>query len=825
MAKADQLGAIDALIREFPHENRANQNEAETRHKIIDTVMQNVLSWPKNRISVEEYTKPGFADYILKNSNDDPVLFVEAKKSGLYFRLPAAHKAEEKSAYISIRKLQSDVNIATALQQVRDYCLNSGCEYAAITNGHEWIFFKTFERGKRWDELQAFVIRGLEFFSSEYTKAQNNLSFISIMDRASLPSLLTSAPPKDRQVYFAKERIPAYAHPITANRLATFLRPIATNFFGVIEDDQTDFMDKCYVSERDYPEAADSMKNLIHDSLTPYFEDFGVQQLVDTGKGGGVGGRLAKNIKKHRGGEVLTLFGGKGAGKSTFIKRVLHHKQPPWLKDHAVIAIVDLLKTPEDKRAIQSAIWAGLVAKLDTNNVLNADRNTLIKELFLDEFEIAERQDLAGLAKNSEAYNASLNRLIKEWKRDHKYCAKRLTDYWAAKSKGVIVVIDNTDQYNGSLQDLCFTIAQQISQLLQCVVLISMREERFHQSKIHGVLDAFQNSGFHISSPKPSTVFLKRIDYTIKALRSPKKRSDLGVTADETLISESCQYLEIVASGLRTQNSPLNTFLTACGHGDIRLSLDLFRSFLLSGYTNVDEMLNAGRWTFQTHQIIKPVMIPKRYFYDEKLSDIPNIFQLRDARHASHFTALRILRKLCKGAAANTAPMISVAELRSYFSETFNMVDDLDANLDILLKHAFIESNNRIDQYSEDLDSVRITSYGRYMFEELAYYFTYIDLICVDAGVYEESVSNYLCEAAKDEYRLFQRHAKIDRINKRLERVKKFIEYLQEQENEEIEKYHLDFPEREKFSYKAMEAFEKESVFVATSAAKQSNRS
>ncbi|MDI7149841.1 hypothetical protein, partial [Klebsiella pneumoniae] len=70
------------------------------------------------------------------------------------------------------------------------------------------------------------------------------------------------------------------------------------------------------------------------------------------------------------------------------------------------------------------------------------------------------------------------------------------------------------DQYSSNVQDFCFSSAQEISHRLKSVTLISMREERFYDSKIHGVCDAFQNSGFHISSPKPAEVFKKRLDYT-----------------------------------------------------------------------------------------------------------------------------------------------------------------------------------------------------------------------------------------------------------------------------------------------------------------------
>lgn len=53
-------------------------NEAETRHKVIDFIIHDFLSWPKNRVAVEEFIAPGFADYVLKKTNGDDLLFIEA---------------------------------------------------------------------------------------------------------------------------------------------------------------------------------------------------------------------------------------------------------------------------------------------------------------------------------------------------------------------------------------------------------------------------------------------------------------------------------------------------------------------------------------------------------------------------------------------------------------------------------------------------------------------------------------------------------------------------------------------------------------------------
>lgn len=808
-----------------------NMNEAETRHKVIDSLIHEFLSWPKNRVAVEEYIQPGFADYILKKTNGDDLLFIEAKKSGFFFQLPIPHAPHETSCYIGISKLISDENIKSAMNQVRAYCFDTGCEYACITNGVEWIFFKTFEKGKRWETLQAFVIRGIEFFHKEFTRAINSLSFIAITENASLQPLLNSAPPKDRSIYFPKERIASYSHTITANRLASKLRPTVNRYFGVINDEDTEFMERCYVSQREYHGTSEDMRSLIHDSLSPYFESFGVMQLEDTGKGGRLGGRLTKNIKNKRSGEVLVLFGGKGSGKSTFIKRLLHHNEPRWLRDHSAIAIIDLLKIPEQTPLIRKEIWTSLVRQLDRSKILDRERDEIISTLFSDRFDIAKKQDLAGLDSQSEAYNSKLNSLLKEWKADYPYCADRLARILSDDEKGVIVVIDNTDQYSTEVQDFCFSSAQEISEKLGCVALISMREERFFDSKIHGVLDAFQNAGFHISSPRPSEVFKRRLDYTVSLLSKIETDGNQYGDDDEALtenerdfLRDSATYLRILSREFSNETSPLNSFLSACAHGDIRLSLDLFRSFLLSGYTNVDEMISQRSWNFQIHQVIKPVMTPTRYFYDESLSDIPNIYQLRSTRHGSHFTGLRILRKLAKGVDPTAPSYFDTAELRAYFSEKFSMLDDFEKNLDMLLRHGFVESDNRLDSYSNSVDKIKITSYGMYMLGELSCYFTYLDLICTDCGVFDEETSNYLTEAARQEYSHFTKGERIDRVRLRLERVEKFISYIVAEESREREMYSLGMPEEEMFSYRASKSFETEKVRVMKSAQRQKQK-
>lgn len=807
MSDDDVFKELERAVADNPERSR---NEANTRHKLIDLVLHSVLAWPKNRVEVEEFIRPGYADYVLKRANGEAIILVEAKKEGTFFELPKASKQNERFSFVNIRKLMSDDAISKTIVQVRSYCVDIGCEFAAITNGHEWIFFKTFERSQRWDEMKAFVVRELGFFSRDYTKAVNSFSYRAITQSSSLTELLTSFTPKDRAIFYPKDRINAYARSVEANRLATNLRPTVNKYFGVISDNDPEFMKRCYVAQKDEKNAFEGVRELIYDNLSPYLEEFGVKKLKNTESGGQIGEKITNYVKRSRKGEVLVLFGGKGAGKSTFIRRLLHHDTPKWLKDHSEIVILDLLNVPENVEKISDYIWNQMVIKLDADKVLQSDRENLIFEIFGDLFEVAKRQDLAGLSENSEAYNVKLNTLISEWKKDKVYCAEKLVRNCNLAGKGAVVVLDNTDQYSGAVQDYCFTTAQEIAERLGCTVLISMREERFFNSKMHGVLDAFQNSGFHISSPHPAVVFRKRVEYAIHILETSYKKSPAFIDA--------VRYLNVVKSELRRDQSHLANFLTACAHGDTRLSLDLFRSFLLSGYTNVDEILSAQTWNFQIHQVLKPVMVPTRFYYDETISDIPNIFQLRYNRHCSHFTALRILRKLAKSVEGPDSGYISVAQLVSYFAETFNMSEDMKANLDILLMRGFVEARNRLDSYSDEIDAVKITPYGVYMLNDLAYFFSYLDLICVDTGTFDETVCNHLAASAKDEYDLFIGRERIKRIELRLDKVQTFLQYLANEEARERELYKLSMPKGEMFTSIAKDIFQREKVRVLTSA-------
>ncbi len=272
-------------------------SEADTRHRVIDCILHEVLCWPRSAVACEEYTKSGFADYVLLGRRDGHILFIEAKKSGYYFTLPTT-SSKSLYRYVAVKTLLTHAPLKKAIEQVRTYCLNSGCEYAAVTNGRQWVFFKTFEKSQDWRKLQAFVIEDLAFFDQHFSEATKHFSYTSITTKASLPDLFGDPKGISRARFFPKESIVAYDHEVIANHLAPAMRPVIERYFGRMNALDAEFMEDCYVTNREYEASETNVRQVIEDSLSPYFRDYNVKTFFANSGGGSFGDRISSSARE-----------------------------------------------------------------------------------------------------------------------------------------------------------------------------------------------------------------------------------------------------------------------------------------------------------------------------------------------------------------------------------------------------------------------------------------------------------------------------------------------------------------------------------------------
>ncbi|MDP3752953.1 MAG: hypothetical protein Q8Q98_13940, partial [Polaromonas sp.] len=123
---------------------RANLNEADTRFQIVDRLFREVLGWPNGAFRMEASTIDGFADYHLTRPNGKPILIVEAKRTGVYFELPENFNQKKLFRPVKTKTLLTSESLKKAIVQAQRYCADEGCEYGAVTNGKQFVFFKAF---------------------------------------------------------------------------------------------------------------------------------------------------------------------------------------------------------------------------------------------------------------------------------------------------------------------------------------------------------------------------------------------------------------------------------------------------------------------------------------------------------------------------------------------------------------------------------------------------------------------------------------------------------------------------------------------------------
>jgi hypothetical protein len=160
---------------------------------------------------------------------------------------------------------------------------------------------------------------------------------------------------------------------------------------------------------------------------------------------------------------------------------------------------------------------------------------------------------------------------------------------------------------------------------------------------------------------------------------------------------------------------------------------------------------------------------------------------------------------------------VSVSRLKGLFASRYRMLDDLCKNLDMMLRTGLLEANNRLDAYSEAVDSVKMTPYGYYMRDSLWGMFSYLDTVNVDCVIHEESVAHSLAHMASVELGMFFRGVKLERIELRLKRVEDFIEYLSREATAERDMLSLE-PHEVRYAAELRNRFVRERERVRASA-------
>lgn len=152
------MDTVNRIIQDAQKIALSSANEAETRLKVIDGILFDILKWTKEDVSVEhrvsEDGKTTFADYVIKTAST--AFIVEAKKIGESF------KTKHFDRRLKLNNNNLEGAFGEAVIQARDYCRKLSIQFAVVTNGEQWIIFPA----NRTDQVA---------FNSSYAIVFNNL--------------------------------------------------------------------------------------------------------------------------------------------------------------------------------------------------------------------------------------------------------------------------------------------------------------------------------------------------------------------------------------------------------------------------------------------------------------------------------------------------------------------------------------------------------------------------------------------------------------------------------------------------------------------------
>ena len=326
------------------------------------------------------------------------------------------------------------------------------------------------------------------------------------------------------------------------------------------------------------------------------------------------------------------LLGGIGAGKTTFIRRYQRTVGAELLNARAIWFHVDFLRAPPDLTEMERFVWRTVVDQLRTRYAsphLETRRN--IKKAFATNINAIEHTGLRGLRPGTDAYEDALTPFLAKWQDDlPDYVPKLLSVGRSERGVEVVIFIDNADQLSPTYQAQIFLLSQRVTRSIGCITIVTLREESYYTANTQRTLTAYTNRKFHIASPRFRHLIGSRITFALRSLSDEESRNLItpeGIEFDATSIAT---FLKIVEFSIFEQNRNIARFVESLCFGNMRMALEMFTTFLVSGATDVDKMLaiynREGAYFVAFHEFVKSIMLGDRKYYKESESPVMNLY-------------------------------------------------------------------------------------------------------------------------------------------------------------------------------------------------------
>ena len=466
-----------SLKDEFETLKDSSITETDTRCKILDKFLIDLLGWKEENIKREEYLKDyGYYDYLISNGLSSFV--VEAKRTLNPLKLPKGRKR------VKLSTLLSDPTNNEVVVQIRSYIIEKGLTHGVISNGHQFVIARFVNSdGTDWRNNSAILFNGIDAVTNRFIEFYELLSeeYIRRNGRIEIIEDISC----DKKL-IGLSRLRRKNEKLVRNELSDKLIKVIDIIFREIERtsdlEGLDTLKECYVFNSDVKKHQSEMSLMFLDS-PPKFDEkvFGIRNTENT-QNAIEEKLLDSNFTLP---SPIVIIGGKGAGKTTFIKyffqvsiKTKTRKKIPsiYLDFRSIYShlsepskiyeiIIDNLHKDHTDLKLNDYSILKRIYKKEIDQKINGGLWTIFKEK-PEELELKINAFLEAKIANPETQLIAISEYLIN------PCHKRLC-----------IIFDNVDQLDFDIQKNAFLFAQSVHLKLKCLIIISLREGYYYQWK------------------------------------------------------------------------------------------------------------------------------------------------------------------------------------------------------------------------------------------------------------------------------------------------------------------------------------------------------
>lgn len=622
--------------------------EEDTRLKVINRILIEVLLWPLDAINTELDAAGGFIDYALSVSGRVR-LVIEAKRDSRDLGCAGRNAG---GAYKLSGGVFTTEAIKEGLGQGIRYCAEHGCELAAVTNGREWVVFRAnrLAEGTRTREGMAFVFPDFDAIGQKFKLFYALLSYESAGTFAYRPYFHEAeGQPIRMSVFHRSVRSRGSARLVPANKLYADIERVMGQYFQrLVGEGNEEMLEACFVESRESERAERQLVRITEDVVDQIRE-------LDTGHGA----ELVKLIEasgRFRRHEFVVVVGTKGAGKSTFLARFFSQVLPGSVKEGVVVVRADLSTQTGDYGTLAEWLNRELIQQIEESLFEGAPTYEDLQGMFFDEYRRLSTGSWKVLYETDKTqFQMKFGDRIETMRsaRSSDYIAGLVRQIVNSRHRVPVLVFDNADHFDIAFQQRVYQYARSLYERAVCIVILPITDRTSWQLSKEGAFQSFENETFFLPAPRTEDVIRKRIEYLSQIVESersaPQDRysvaGNLSITLDD--LSTFAQALQRVF----LQDSSASRWIGELANYNVRRTLDLAKSMVTSPHLKVSDLVAAylANTAVQVPDFrAVNALIKQRYdIYPVGQNEyVQNLFALNEDLTTTPLLGLRILQLL-----------------------------------------------------------------------------------------------------------------------------------------------------------------------------------